>query len=300
MMKHSIALLVATVTLALSGCELYFGEEENNGSWTYCGSDGYYECNDNDCYWRGPECPAGGWGSGSSTTPPDGFECNTSSDCAAGCYCANGICEEAGFCTKDSDCGNGYTCDEQRSSCVPEEDTQTTCSDDWGCPNGEYCDAATNKCTESCLCTTDAVAVAGGYDFCDEARSTCLLGVDPEGTCAGEVTCNQIRPKCPAGQVALIANGCYTGACNWIPSCEATPACAAYGNDNDCRSDSSCASSYTGTGCKKPDNTACQAGDTNCTCQTYSFAACNEGSMPRTVEYNGFTFNVPAELSLQN
>lgn len=300
MMKHSIAFLVATATMALAGCQLYFGEEENNGSWTYCGSDGYYECNDNDCYWRGPDCPAEGWGSGGMTTPPGEFECKVDADCAAGCYCADGICEEAGFCAQDSDCGTGYTCDEARSSCVPDgEEPPTSCDDDWDCASGEYCDPQSLTCTESCACTTDAVAVSGGYDYCDEARSTCLNGVDPEGTCAGEVTCNQYRPTCPAGQVALIADGCYTGACNWIPSCEAKPACAAYGNDNDCRSDSACGSSYTGTNCKKPDNTACQAGDTNCTCATYTFASCGDAGTPRTVQYNGFTFNTD-ELTLRN
>jgi Cys-rich repeat protein len=294
MMKHSIALLVATVTLALSGCELYFGEEENNGSWNYCGSDGYYECSDNDCYWRGPECPSGGTsGSGSST--PGGFECDDNSDCAAGCYCDNGLCEEAGFCTQDSDCGTGYSCDESRSSCEPDG-----CATDSDCASGEYCDPATLNCTATCTCATDADAVAGGYDYCDESRGTCLPGIDPAGTCAGEVTCNQIRPSCPAGQVALILDGCYTGSCQAIAACEASPVCEAYGTDDDCRADSTCASSYTGTNCKKPDMSPCQAGDTNCTCASYQFAACHDGATARTVEFDGFRFPVPSELTLRN
>src|SRR5688572_28955708 len=90
MMKNSIALLVTAATSLLTGCSLYFGDGNNrgdgDGSWTYCGSDGYYECQDEDCVWRGAECPSG--------TDPGGFECKVNEDCAAGCYCGNGICEE--------------------------------------------------------------------------------------------------------------------------------------------------------------------------------------------------------------
>jgi hypothetical protein len=301
MMKHSIALLVATVTIALSGCELYFGEEENNGSWNYCGSDGYYECNDNDCYWRGPECPSSS-GSGGMTVPPNGYDCDSNTDCAAGCYCANGFCEEAGFCTQDSDCGTGYVCDESRSSCEPAgEKPPTSCGADNDCATGEYCDPATLKCTATCTCATDADAVAGGFDYCDESRGTCLPGIDPIGVCSGTVapTCNVARPSCPQGSVALLLDGCFTGGCEAIAACAATPDCTSYRYDADCRADASCGASYTGTGCKKPDNSPCQAGDTNCTCQTYSFAACNDASMARTVEFNGFTFNVD-ELTIRN
>src|SRR5947207_880338 len=77
MMKHSIALLVASATMALAGCDLYFGgDQHDNDSWTYCGSDGYYECTGDTCYWRGPDCPAG-TGSGSGSANP-GSECKTS------------------------------------------------------------------------------------------------------------------------------------------------------------------------------------------------------------------------------
>lgn len=300
MMKHSIALLVATATLALAGCQLYFGDEENNGSWTYCGSDGYYECNDNDCYWRGPECPTSQPGQ-PGQTPPGGFECQDDSDCAAGCYCSNGTCEEAGFCATDADCGMGYECDESRSSCVPTE--EETCTSDDDCATGEVCDTATGSCTATCTCATDADAGAAGYDYCDEVRGTCMSGEDPYGTCGGTVapTCNVARPSCPEGTVALMYDGCYTGGCSWINLCAATPECSSYRYDSDCRNDASCSSAYTGTGCKKPDNSPCQAGDTDCTCATYTFASCQDGGSPRanTFEYNGMLFNI-SELTLRN
>jgi Cys-rich repeat protein len=287
-MKKHITLLVAAAAMVLAaGCSLYFGENNNSGSWSYCGQDGYYECWDNECYWRGSECPAG-VGSGR----PPGFECNAHSDCAAGCYCGDGYCEEAGFCTQDSDCGNGYTCNESRSSCEP----QPTCTEDSQCASGQYCDSG--SCVSSCVCATDAEAKAQGFDYCDEARQTCLAGTDPNGDCAGTLTCNLGRPSCPAGQVALIADGCYTGQCQAIDACATAPACAAFGHEADCRADDSCAVSYTGINCKKPDNSPCTAGDTNCTCESFVFASCRDKTSARTVvEFNGFTFDV-SELTL--
>src|SRR4051812_43394080 len=100
MMKHSIALLVASIaTSMLAGCELYFGDgHDQSDNWNYCGSDGYYVCSGDNCEWQGPQCPAGA-GSGSSNPggggSGSGYECSQNNDCAAGCYCANGTCEEA-------------------------------------------------------------------------------------------------------------------------------------------------------------------------------------------------------------
>lgn len=295
MMKHSLTLLVAAATTALAGCQLYFGDGGSGDRWTYCGSDGYYTCEDDECEWAGPTCP-----SGTATGSAGGYECNDHTDCAAGCYCTDaGLCEEAGFCAQDDDCGPGYTCDESRSSCVP-DDQPTTCATDHDCEQGQYCDSETLECTATCVCATDAEAVAQGFDYCDESRLTCLPGIDPAGDCAGELTCNIGRPTCPEGQVAMISEGCYTGACQPIASCATAPGCSAYGHESDCFADDSCAVTYTGIGCKKPDNTPCQAGDTNCTCEEYRFASCHDNTgTPRTVEFNGFTFDI-SELTLRN
>src|SRR5690606_35584670 len=184
---HSSPLLAALASFALAGCQLYFGDERHNDGWSYCGSDGYYTCEGDDCRWVSSWCPDG---AGSGAGP--GFECNEHTDCAAGCYCGeNGLCEEAGFCTQDSDCGDGYTCNESCSSCEPAEDEpDNPCFFDSQCPQGEYCSLDTLRCTASCTCTTDSEAVAQGFGFCDETRTTCLPGSDPTGDCAGEVTCN--------------------------------------------------------------------------------------------------------------
>lgn len=296
MMKHSLKLLVAVATTTLAGCQLYFGEDHDDDNWTYCGQDGYYECNDEDCYWRGPECPAG---MDPSVTPPGQFECTVDEDCAAGCYCGNGVCEEAGFCTQDSDCGAGYVCDEERASCEPgEQQPDISCGADNDCPTGQYCNSETLKCEATCVCTTDAEAAAQGFAYCDESRTTCLPGADPIGTCAGEVTCNLGRPSCPEGQVALILDGCYTGECQAINACAADPGCAAYGHESDC-SNAGCQVAYTGTNCTSTNNTPCSVPSSSCTCESYTFASCSEGSMPRVVVVNGLEFEIPTELVLQ-
>ncbi len=278
MMKHSIPLLVAMATLA--GCQLYFGENDNGrggGSWTYCGQDGYYECNDEDCYWSGPECPAG-------MTPgeqPGGFECKDSTDCAAGCYCGDGICEEAGFCTQDSDCGNGYTCNEMRASCEPIE-PETSCVTDYDCAIGSYCNPDTLKCDATCTCASNAEAANQGYNYCDEDRTTCLPGIDPAGDCGGPVTCNLGRPSCPEGSVATISpfTSCYTGECQAINTCGMAPGCEAFTNESDCAGAGNCSLSYTGINCRNPNNNnaPCAAGSTSCVCDSYSFATCSDGS----------------------
>jgi len=303
MMKHSVTLLIAAATMALAGCELYFGNDQSsNDSWNYCGSDGYYECSGDTCYWRGPQCPAGtGSGTGSGSSQP-GYECTTSNDCAAGCYCQNGSCEEAGFCTTDDDCGTGYHCNTQRSSCEPDGTTPPTkCTDDAGCPAGEVCDPSSLTCQATCTCTTDKDATDGGYDYCDEDRGTCMSGADPIGVCAGTVapTCNVAKPKCGQGSVPLLVDGCYTGVCQQATACGTKPACTSYQFDADCRADNTCSSAYYGTNCHKPDNSACMAGDTNCTCTNYAFLSCQDAGSPRLVEYDGHMWDASA-LTLRN
>jgi hypothetical protein len=264
---NSIALLVAVSAVStLAGCDLYFGNS-NGGSWSYCGSDGQYQCKGNDCHWVSSTCTDPGSGSGSAGS---GYGCKSNADCAAGCYCdtKTGTCTEGGFCTQNSDCGPGYTCDTTRSSCIP------GCGSDTDCPQGQYCDTSTSTCTASCTCATDADAVKAGFGYCDESRMTCMPGSDPNGSCAGAVTCTTAKPSCPSGQVPTISNGCYTGNCEAISACDASPVCANINDEQDCLARTDCAAVYTGINCKKPDGTACHAGDTNCTCASFQFNSC--------------------------
>jgi len=234
--------LALTLAFTLTGCELYFGGHDGDGR---------------------------GGGGGGGAEP--GWSCTDNTDCAAGCYCSDAnVCEEAGFCSQDTDCPPGYMCDD-RSSCVP--NPQTTCNFDEDCPVGSSCE--NGYCETTCVCTTDAEAQAQGYAYCNEARTTCEPAL-PSGSCAGDVTCNTQPPTCPAGEVPLINNGCYTGTCNPIGTCDLAPACDAYQHEADCFSGATagCRATYTGINCTKPDGSACQAGDTGCTCESFRFASC--------------------------
>ena len=271
MKNLSLGLMVAFTTTVLSGCALYFGEDHgSNDTWTYCGSDGYYTCDGENCQWVGSTCPD----QGSGSAQPGGFDCRDNTDCAAGCYCANGTCEEAGFCTQDSDCGTGYVCNEDRSSCEP---GGPTCGADADCDAGSVC--TEGSCTATCVCSTDAEAAAQGYAYCDEARITCMSGADPAGTCGGEPTCNTLPPSCAAGDVPLLgADGCWNGQCEAANQCATAPSCSHIKDEATCLAQSGCAETVNGINCKKPDGTACMAGSANCTCDSYVFAACRSAT----------------------
>lgn len=261
---YSLGLALATMFTA-TGCELYFGGHNGGGGdrWTYCGSDGYYVCNGDNCDWAGARCP----------NDPN-YTCTSNQDCAGGCFCsAAGVCEEAGFCATDQDCPEGFTCDEARSSCVPNDTGPTTCAQDVDCPEGQYCQDG--LCTASCHCTSDADAQAQGWNNCDEARGTCEP-TPAYGTCAAPATtCNLLPPTCGAGQVPLTdATGCYAGGCLGINLCDVAPGCKALQHEADCLGDATCTSVYTGINCTKPDGSACVAGDTGCTCQSFQYNSC--------------------------
>jgi len=230
--------LLAAFTVTLASCGLYFGDGDNEDSWTYCGSDGYYVCQGDDCQFAGSTCPSG--------TQTPGFTCETDADCAAGCYCegedaatgTTGTCVEAGFCATDEDCPEGYVCDD-RTSCVP----------------------------ITCTCTTDQEAIDAGFGFCDEATSTCQQGVDPAGSCGGTAT--GTPPTCGAGSVPLILDGAYTGECKAVSQCDVVPLCEAHSEDtdeNDCLARSDCGAIYVGINCTNPTGQSCTGG-TGCVCR---------------------------------
>src|SRR5262249_3870163 len=65
---HSLTLLCAVGALGtLAGCELYFGGHNDGGSWSYCGSDGQYQCQGDNCTWVSPTCTDSGSNSGGGT-----------------------------------------------------------------------------------------------------------------------------------------------------------------------------------------------------------------------------------------
>lgn len=148
-------------------------------------------------------------------------------------------------------------------------------------PPGYACDADA-QCAAGCYCAPDGTCAEGGFCTrddqcgdgltCDEERNSC----DPQGggTCGGEVICNEVRPNCEADSVPIVEAGCWTGACQPIALCDVPPVCDRINTEASCLARSECNAVYSGQNCRRTDGTACRAGDTGCTCESYTFSAC--------------------------
>lgn len=105
----------------------------------------------------------------------------------------------------------------------------------------------------------------------DACNNMCQLTL---ASCAGEVTCAVLPPTCTAQEVPLLSNGCYTGQCRLITACDVPPACATIRNEAACSARAECQAAYTGMNCRHQDGSACRAGDMQCVCESFAFAAC--------------------------
>jgi Cys-rich repeat protein len=305
--RLQLGLACVGLALVLGACNLYFGPDSNSDHWTYCDQTGCYDCYGNQC------SPAGGNGyyCSSNADCAVGCYCDLNSDNAT-----YGTCVESGFCSTSAECPDGYTC--TNDTCVP-PDQPTSCNSNSDCAAGSYCDATTGQCTPgqtcgadgtcptgttcdssgtcvpvectsnsdcatgsvcengSCVVTgycTDSSQCGDGY-YCDTTRGTCA-----QASCAGDVTCNLGAPTCPPDQVPTIADGCWTGLCLAVASCDADPSCAVLNTESSCLARNDCAPSYTGHNCQHPDGSACSSGnDPTCVCESYSFASCG-GATP--------------------
>jgi hypothetical protein len=134
----------------------------------------------------------------------------------------------------------------------------------------------------NCTCANDQDALNQGFGWCDESRSTCLPGEDPAGTCAGTAaqTCTTFKPTCPAGQVATLFDGCYTGQCRDYAACDLPPVCEDITDEANCLGRSDCQPVYDGHDCHlSGSTTACNPGDMNCVCDGGStFGRCKSPS----------------------
>lgn len=178
-----------------------------------------------------------------------GYPCTLSPDCAEGCYCGNGICEEAGFCTSDDHCGPGFRCNVERSSCEP---VPPGCKADSECDQsiGEVCDIANAKCTI--------------------------------GSCAGAITCTTVAPTCSSGSSPLIFNGCYTGHCLTTTQCTEAPTCERVNDETNCLTrGAECTAVYVGLNCTNSQTgQACHSGDSGCVCESFQFDRCKTTNPP--------------------
>lgn len=136
--------------------------------------------------------------------------------------------------------------------CVP--DQNPTCASTT-CPVGSHCEERCFPCDPipggpACPSTCDVQCVPNGP-------------LDP-GACTGEVACDAIAPACPAGTVAGIRNGCWTGYC--IPVAECGDSCSVITDEATCRSQMQCMPVYSGADC------TCY--EDRCECRQTDFARC--------------------------
>ena len=202
--------------------------------------------------------------------------CQSDKDCASGetCDAASGQCKGQSMCKSDAECGVGFTC--QDGSCAP-----AACNGNDSCTPGSMCPTAGKSCMNTCMCTTDAQAQAGGYDYCDETRDTCMKGTNPDpGSCNGNAS-TAATPMCPPDEVPLTRDGAYTGACEPISACDVAPPCAVLNTEADCLAQPGmCEPTYNGSDCTKADGAACMAGDTDCSCASFTYNSCTATQNP--------------------
>jgi hypothetical protein len=139
------------------------------------------------------------------------------------------------------------------------------CSEPLNCAAGFYCEYPRSTCQPNC-----------GSDADCSTNETCTNGacVTTASSCGGPVTCTVPEPTCPSGQVPTIGGDCWTGKCEVIASCDVPPPCPDINDEPDCLARTDCQATYTGLDCTTSGGSACQAGDSGCTCASYQFASC--------------------------
>lgn len=118
-------------------------------------------------------------------------KCETKSECDAdtpctvpGQACADGYCVDNSTisCISDTQCGNGYICDQKK--CIPENacSISRTCAGDLVCSDGICVEKQHTTCDSKTPCTKDGeVCVAGKCVACDCKGEDEICG--PDGTC---------------------------------------------------------------------------------------------------------------------
>jgi cysteine-rich repeat protein len=285
MSKKIVVALGLMTALSATGCTLYFGEaddgwSDDGGGW-YCTSDnqcasGCYCSDDGVCEEAGfcssdGECPPGFLcDEGRNSCDPDGTSegCASDADCPFGSYCdeLSGVCIGSWTCdpTNPSSCGTGYICTAE-GTCVP-----IGCNgDDANCAAGCYCDDS-NNCAESCYCTSDTDATTQGWGYCDESRSTCMPGTDPNAPVCGNGVVDA-GEACDDGNT-VDTDGC-SNACT-VTACEAITTQAA------CSARPDCENVYRGLNCTDPNGLECTEGAAMCTCETFVWDECRTSTLP--------------------
>lgn len=195
--------------------------------------------------------------------------CYQDTDCTNGYYCddSTSTCQWGGNCYSPNDCPTGYECDQVRSTCVPSDG----CDSNAECPGGTRCDTATRVCVPATACGWDGSLCGEGF-VCDPSYSVCVpCEGDACGSCLGEVTCAWTPPECPDGTRPAITDGCYNAGCIAEATCVAEECLAL--DETECIASATCDPSYVGINCTNPDGSPCTGGS-GCTCESYEYDHC--------------------------
>lgn len=207
---------------------------------------------------------------------PPGDYCYSSANCSPGQTCT----VELGECLADPTCPSCPVC---TGTCVVVDPPPPGCYTDTDCPSGYDCVPDPNAppmadvgiCVPTQVtCTCDNAACGPGtHCVIDSSAETCLpVCVSNAGTCTGDVLCDALPPACPGDTVPGIMNGCYSGYCIPVAACPELPVVCSQLDEAACLGEASCAAVYDGQGC------TCQDGI--CTCQSQSFAFCQDRALP--------------------
>ena len=175
--------------------------------WTYCGVDGYYDCDGDDCDWVSPTLPRPG--AGAAVADGGGFECQRQRDCAAGCYCAGRHLRRGRLLhAATADCADGLRLQRgarRRASRLPADRATATASarrvstahDDDTCT--ATCSAPMTR-RQSRMASAAATRRAAPASRARTRRAPAVA----------RSTCNTVRRPARGSGPTLI-DGCYTG-----------------------------------------------------------------------------------------
>jgi hypothetical protein len=154
----------------------------------------------------------------------DADQCSHHTNCSAW-YDANGVapvafdhCGDAPpltackwtSCEPDKQCVQDCTPCDASGGASCDADCHATCVSAQGC--GELACSLGNVCRETC--------VSWGPQYAPQCFPSCQpLEAGSPGLCDGPITCAASPPVCPAGTIAGLADGCYTGFCIPATAC---------------------------------------------------------------------------------
>ena len=149
----------------------------DGSTWNYCGSDGYYQCDGDNCSWVSPTCPIRHRSGSTATSAP----ARPIAPPAATARTARA--KRLASARTDADCGDGLPL-RHGSQLVRAEPGQRL---QRGLRLRQRCQqratvSTGRTCTATCTCSNDAQRRQQGFGCCDETRSTCMPGQDPAGT----------------------------------------------------------------------------------------------------------------------